>query len=60
MKVRLVLVVENNSPVETLGKNPKEKIKAAFDALLKLAEISSDNGDRGYVESVEFLEDDNA
>ena len=57
MKVRVVLVTENNSPVKNLGKNAKEKIKASWEMLLKLAELHSDNGDRGYVESVEILED---
>lgn len=57
MKVRVVLVTENNSPVERLGKNATEKVKASWELLLKLAEVNSDNGDRGYVESVEILED---
>ncbi len=57
MKVRVVLVTENNSPVERLGENATEKVKASWELLLKLAEVNSDNGDRGYVESVEILED---
>ena len=57
MKVRIVLVTENNSPVKNLGKNPEKKVKDSWELLLKLAEVNSDNGDRGYVESVEILED---
>ena len=57
MKVRVILVTENNSPVKNLGKNPEKKVKDSWELLLKLAELSSDNGDRGYVESVEILED---
>ena len=57
MKVRVVLVTENNSPVKSLGKNPEKKVKDSWELLLKLAEVNSDNGDRGYVESVEILED---
>lgn len=57
MKVRVVLVTENNSPVENLGKNATEKIKTSWELFLKLAEVNSDNGDRGYVESVEIMGD---
>ena len=57
MKVRVVLITENDSPVEKLGKNATEKIKKAWEAFLVLVEVHSDNGDRGYVESVEILED---
>jgi len=57
MKVRVVLITENNSPAKNLGKNGTEKIKTAWELLLGLAEVHSDNGDRGYVESVEILED---
>lgn len=57
MKVRVVLITENDSPAEKLGKNATEKIKNAWELLLGLAEVHSDNGDRGYVESVEILED---
>lgn len=56
MKVRVVLVTENNSPVKNLGDNATEKIKAAWEMILNLAEITSNNGDRGYVESVEIME----
>jgi hypothetical protein len=57
MKLRVVLITENDSPVEKLGKNATEKIKNAWELLLGLAEVHSENGDRGYVESVEILED---
>lgn len=57
MKVRVVLITENNSSVKSLGKDATEKIKVAWELLLKLAEVHSDNGDRGYVESVEIVEE---
>lgn len=57
MKVRVVLITENDSPVTNLGKNAVDKIKAAWEMLLRLSEIHSENGDRGYVESVEILEE---
>lgn len=57
MRVRLVLVVENDSPVEALGDAPEQKIKAGWELLLRTVELVSENGDKGYVEAVEILSD---
>ncbi len=57
MKVRVVLVTENDSPAEVLGENGAEKVKEAWDMFMRLIKNVSDNGDRGYVERVEILED---
>ena len=57
MKVRVVLITENNVPVERLGANAADTVKEAWNMFLRMIEASSDNSDRGYVESVEILED---
>ena len=59
MKVRVVLITENDVPVEALGENPAEKIKRAWDAFFALNSLASDNGDKGYVEAVEIMDGDN-
>ena len=55
MKIRVVLITENDIPAEVLGENGTERVKKAWDAFMSLATVASDNGDRGYVESVEIL-----
>ena len=57
MKVRVVLITENDVPAEVLGENGAEKVKVAWDMFMRLTEKVADNGDRGYVESVEILGD---
>lgn len=57
MKLRVVLITENNVPVERLGANATDTVKEAWNMFMRMVEIDSDNGDRGYVESVEILED---
>lgn len=56
MKVRVTLIVENNSPVSALGNNPEDKIRNAYDLLLSMVTLTSENGDCGKVEKVEILE----
>lgn len=56
MKVKVVLITENNSPVSALGPDPEAKVKKGWDYLLSLVASDSENGDRGHVESVEILE----
>ena len=48
-------MTENDKPVENLGDNPEEKIKKAWDALLLMIAMMSDNKDSAYVERVEVL-----
>lgn len=57
MKVRVVLITENNVPVERLGANGEDKVKEAWNMFLWMIEANSKNGDRGYVESVEIMEE---
>ena len=61
MKVRVTLMTENNVPIEKLGPNPEAKIKEAWEFIMTVmnadAIANSENGDRGYVESVEIVED---
>ncbi len=57
MKLRVVLITENDVPVERLGANGADTVKEAWNMFLRMVEKASDNGDRGYVESVEILED---
>ena len=57
MKVRIVLVTENDVPAERLGVNGADTVKEAWNMFLRVIEKASENGDRGYVESVEILED---
>lgn len=55
MKIRLTIMTENDKPVENLGDNPEEKIKKAWDALLLMIAMMSDNKDTAYVERVEVV-----
>ena len=57
MKLRLVLITENNVPVERLGPNAADTVKEAWNLFLRTIEKASENCDRGYVESVEIMED---
>ncbi len=57
MKIRVVLITENNVPVERLGANATDTIKEAWNMFLRMVETEAENCDRGYVESVEILED---
>lgn len=56
MKVRVVLLTENDVPVSKLGPNPEAKVRAAWEMLLNLSTLETDGRDRGVVESVEILE----
>ena len=56
MKIRLTIMTENDKPVENLGDNPEEKIKKAWDVLLTMMSLmSEDNNDNAYVERVEVV-----
>lgn len=57
MKIRVVMITENNVPVERLGENGADTVKEAWNMFLRMAEIYSENNDRAYVEYVEILED---
>lgn len=59
MKIRLTIMTENDKPVENLGKNPEEKIKKVWDALLTMISLMSANNDNAYVEHVEVVKDEN-
>ena len=55
MKIRLTIMTENDKPVENLGDNPEEKIKKAWDALLLMVALMSENNENAYVERVEVV-----
>lgn len=55
MKIRLTIMTENDKPVENLGDNPEEKIKKAWDALLTIITLMSENNENAYVERVEVV-----
>ena len=55
MKIRLTIMTENDKPVENLGDNPEEKIKKAWDALLTMITLMSENNENAYVERVEVV-----
>lgn len=55
MKIRLTIMTENDKPVENLGDNPEEKIKKAWDALLTMITLMSENNENAYVEQVEVV-----
>lgn len=59
MKIRLTIMTENDKPVEILGDNPEEKIKKAWDVLLTMMSLTSENNDTAYVESVEVMRNEN-
>lgn len=56
MKVKIVLVTENNVPAERLGEDPAGVIKTGWDLFLRMVEADSKNEDRAQVVSVEILE----
>lgn len=55
MKIRLTIMTENDKPVENLGDNPEEKIRKAWDVLLSMIALMSDNNENAYVERVEVV-----
>lgn len=55
MKIRLTIMTENDKPVENLGDNPEEKIKKAWDVLLTIITVMSENNENAYVERVEVV-----
>ena len=55
MKIRLTIMTENDKPVENLGDNPEEKIKKAWDVLLTMISLMSENNENAYVEHVEVV-----
>ena len=55
MKIRLTIMTENDKPVENLGDNPEEKIKKAWDVLLSMMALMSENNENAYVERVEVV-----
>ena len=55
MKTRVVLYGENDVPLSTLGENPQEKAKKAWDAVI--AVLSLNTTDVMKVESVEVWDD---
>ena len=55
MKIRLTIMTENDKPVENLGDNPEEKIKKAWDVLLTMITLMSENNENAYVERVEVV-----
>ena len=55
MKIRLTIMTENDKPVENLGKNPEEKIKRAWDVLLTMISLMSEENENAYVEHVEVV-----
>ncbi|MBR2555072.1 MAG: hypothetical protein IKE94_09455 [Aeriscardovia sp.] len=55
MKIRLTIMTENDKPVENLGDNPEEKIKKAWDILLSMITMMSENNENAYVERVEVV-----
>ena len=58
MKIRLTIMTENDKPVENLGDNPEEKIKKAWDILLTMISVMSENNEKAYVERVEVVRGD--
>ena len=55
MKTRIVLYGENDVPLSTLGENPQEKVKKAWDAMITM--LSLYTTDIMKVESVEAWDD---
>lgn len=53
MKVRVTLMTENDKPVEVLGEDAEEKVKKAWDMLVRL--LNAVSKDTAYVENVEIL-----
>lgn len=59
MKIRLTIMTENDKPVDVLGKNPEEKIKRAWDAVLTMIALMSEDNENAYVERVEVVRGEN-
>lgn len=57
MKVKVTLITQNNSPLESLGEDPVATITRGWDLLCRMVELNSRNGDKATVEAVEIMED---
>lgn len=54
MKVRVTLMTENDKPVSDLGEDPEEKIKRAWEFVVALLNIRSE--DSATLENIEIVE----
>ena len=57
MRVRVILMTENDVPVERLGENPLEKLKGAWDVAIALISTLSPDNESVYVERVEIVDE---
>ena len=53
MKTRITIYAENDKPMELLGNNAEEKVRAAWEVLLNFAVLSSEEEGKYRVENVE-------
>jgi len=53
---RVIIVAENDKPMALLGENANEKVKTAWDLMLKL--IAVQGNDKVYVESAEVWDNE--
>lgn len=59
MKIKLTVITENKKPIELLGENPEQTIKATWNIVLKYLSSLSENEDSAYVENVEIMRGEN-
>ena len=57
MKIRVTLMTENDKPVSALGADPEEKVRKAWNIMLHLISLQSE--DSAYVENVEIISENN-
>ncbi len=58
MRIRVVMLTENNKPIENLGENPEEKVFAAWSAYANLLTVYSGDGEKCTIEKIEILPDE--
>ena len=53
MKTRITIYAENDKPMELLGNNAEEKVRAAWEVLLNFATLTNEEEGKYRVENVE-------
>ena len=59
MVTRVTIVAENDKPMALLGEDVNEKVRTAWDLMLKLIAVQGNN-DKVYVESAEVWDNEQA
>lgn len=58
MKTRITILAENNVPISKLGSNPEQKVREAWEIVLRYMLLTTDsaNDEKAVLEKVEVFE----